>query len=78
MVVGVRGDRRKDCVKPLIALIPFHIKFGKKNRLIPKCKMKKATGSETEKLPIGLWVVGCQGLAWLGAPPVVWWGGPRW
>lgn len=34
--------------------------------------MKKATGSETEKLPTGLWVDGCRWLAWPGAPPVMW------
>lgn len=78
MVVGARGgDSRRNRVKPLMTLIPFHIKFGakkkKKRRPIPKCKMKEATGSETKKLPTGHWVNGCRRVAWPGAPPVVEW-----
>lgn len=42
-------------------------------KLIPKCKTKKAAGSETEKLPVGCRVDGCSRLASPGAPRVVWW-----
>ena len=76
MVGGGGGDRRRDPVKLLITLIAFHIKL-EKMKLIPKCKMKKAAGSETEKLPVGLWVDDCRRLARPGAPPVVGWDGPR-
>lgn len=44
-------------MKLLITLIPFHIEL-EKMKLISKCKMKKAAGSETEKLSVGLRVDG--------------------
>lgn len=77
--MGVRGDSRRDCVKPLITLIPFHIKFvekkEKKIKPIPKCIMKEAIGSEHRKAAhraLGEWMQET-GLAWCSTNYVVGW-----